>query len=421
MKPPKKSILSFSEYTSRALSEQNEDPKDPPTRLEQYRMIAVCTRMAFDLYRQFFSLIDLPSDKADEKLTNGLNSIRSENGMKDKWDRIVGLGKEFQGEIDDFSSKKSRGVAKESPFHYMDLDFTGQDSKNLLTALEKLKVASELSTKGMSNDKLRRRNEILDQVLNPSSKLVRESMGLTQESIDLQIHKLWEGNENPPPPFATLKALLDQLDGQVLNLRGSLRNIESVLPEADKASFKSELNVVEPLVVKIKGLKVRLEKAEQEAQEADPKRPSGDPLSRSVKRGYAAQHWNVQTEADKNRVDLYKDMLVTRSEIENVYKEIGKFREKAKDKYLLKNDAQEYLDRAVELINGVDQIIQKKMHQATAKKMGQQIIRGSQPTAETGEKSSSAGGSESEKSGSAKTGDQKTQELGQFLKKRFGL
>jgi hypothetical protein len=114
-------------------------------------------------------------------------------------------------------------------------------------------------------------------------------------------------------------------------------------------------------------------------------------------------------------------MLVIKSEIENVYKEIGKFREKAKDKYLLKNDAQEYLDRAVELINGVDQIIQKKMGQATAKKMGQQIIRGSQPTAETGEKSSSAGGSESEKSGSAKTGDQKAQELGQFLKKRFGL
>lgn len=421
MKSPKKSILSFSEYTSRALSEQNEDKT--PTRLEQYRMIAVLTRMAFDLYRQFFSLIDLSPARADQKLADGLKNIRSENGMKNKWERIIALGKEFQKGIDDFSSQKSRKVATERPFHYMDLDYTGQDSKNLLTALEKLKVASELSTKDMPDDKLRRRNEILDQVLNPSVK-VRESRISTLESVGSQFSQLWESNGNPPPPFATLKALLDQLDGQVLNLRGSLRNIEAVLPEADKASFQSELNSINPLVGKIKDLKGRFNKAEEEAQKADPKRPSGDPLSRSMKRGYAAQNWNVQTEADKNRVDLYIDMLKIHDEImgkNGVYQKMGEFRERAKNLYLLKNDAQEYIDRAVELINGVDQIIQKKIDQKRAKVAGGQIIRGSEQTGKSGEKSGSSEGSEAGKSGSAKTGDQKAQELGQFLKKRFGL
>lgn len=424
MKSPKKSILSFSEYTSRALSEQNEDKT--PTRLEQYRMIAVFSRMAFDLYRQFFSMIDLPSPRADQKLADGLKSIRSENGMEEKWNRIIALGKEFQKEIDDFSSQKSKKVATERPFHYMDLDFTGQDSKNLLTALEKLKVASELSTKGMPDDKLLRRNEILDQVLNPSLKLSKmsESRISTLEPVGSQFSQLWESNGNPPPPFATLKALLDQLDGQVLNLRGSLRNIEAVLPEADKASFRSELNSINPLVEKIKDLKGRFNIAEEEAQKADPKRPSGAPLSRSMKRGYAAQNWNVQTEADKNRVDLYIDMLKVHDEImgkNGVYQKMGEFRELAKNQYLLKNDAQEYIDRAVELINGVDQIIRRKIAQKKAKDASGQIIRGSEPTGESGEKSGSAEGSEAGKSGSAKTGDQKAQELGQFLKKRFGL
>lgn len=423
MQSLKNPILSFSEFIRGFVTEQDSGSSDPPTRMEQYRMIAVLTRQAFDLYRQFFVLInkeEAAREKGQREWTAGLQAIRSERGMENKWKKIVETGKQFQRKVDEFSKEKSEEVMTERPFHFMELDFTGDDSENLIFALEKLQVASKLSTKGMANDRLRRRLEILDQSLNPSFKL-KESLDLATDPDDQQLFKIWEGQGQPAPAYALLFNFIDQLEGQVLNLKGSLRNIEAVLPEADRPSFQSELNVVQPLVQKTQDLKSRVQAAADKKDPSGKKDTSGKPLPRSVKKGYATRNWQIETEEEKNRADLYDEMMGIQKEIQNVYKKIGDFRTKAADKYILKNDAQDYISRAAELINEVDRILVRKLEQAQAKKLGGQIIRGSDPDASRAENSGSVGASDQKKSGSAGKGGDKAQELGQFLKKRFGL
>lgn len=326
----------------------NEEQPQALSKLDLYRPVALGVAEAYSIYGYYISLLEQKITQDDwDRLVQSIISIKDYEG---KWKQIIGLSKKLQSLLKSFSSQKNQGKGN----WLMQIDDIGQETVGITEALERYKTASDLLIDGLDREKISNRMKMIDRALleiNPYA---------LSESV------IYEAESRPAPTEYSVLTKADQLASQVVNMRLTLRYLAETLPQLKSSAEQTEINILDPLAEKVKGF-----------IDAGVMPKETSPVSKDVAKLYANKGWIIRNQVEKYMVDAFEELSKIESQIIEVYKRIENYKNQAVDKYQGRNDANEFIDNANNILKGIKDKILKRMQIARLKQKSGEIIKGS--------------------------------------------
>lgn len=326
----------------------NEDQTQGLSKLDLYRPVALGIAEAYSIYGYYISLLEQKITQDDwDRLVQSITSIKDYEG---KWKQIIGLSKKLQSLLNSFSAQKNQGKGN----LLMKIDDIGQEATGITEALERYKTASDLLIEGLDPEKITNRLKMIDRAL------------LEINPYALSESRIFEGETKSAPSEYSILTMADQLASQVVNMRLTLRYLAQTLPQLKSSAEQTEMNILDPLAEKIKGF---IDSGVM------PKETSK--VSKDIAKLYANKGWLINNQVDKYMVDAFEELSKVESQIIEVYKKIENYKNQAVDKYQGRNDANEFIDNANNILKGIKDKILKRMQIARLKQKSGEIIKGS--------------------------------------------
>lgn len=373
------------------IENKSKESQKSSSRLNQYKLVANGVGECFSLYTYFISLLESKVDPNDWE--NFKKSIYAKKTYDEKWNYLNTLAERLYEILLDFSKRKNQNLGHQ----VLRANFVSEDAKDIRSALQKYRKASDLIREdlgdGIDKEALRMIDEAIEGI---------KPFELTES---LNHEKIWESEKKLAPAEASVLQLADTMASQVVNLRLTLRQLSNTLPQLKSSADQSESNVLDPLAKKIEGFIT---------SEYKPKESL--PVSKQVRQLYASKGWEVENQFQKYMVDAWNELSVMQQEIEQEAKKIEGYKQKAVDKYQVRNDAQEFIeagDRIVQTIK--DKVFKQLQLDALKAKSGsilpQGPVQGKAGSLKTQTGTGSQTGADSE--------DSDTEQLKNYLIKKY--
>ena len=318
------------------IENKSEGSQKSSSRLNQYKLVANGVAECFSLYTYFISLLESKINPSDwDKFKQ---SIYSKKDISEKWDHLEVLAEKLYDILVDFSKRKNQNLGN----HLMKTNFVAADAEGIRSALAKYRKASEMILSELDGD-----------ADNVAIKLIDDAVSRIkpfQLTESIEGDKLLESAKRPAPAEAAVLQLADTMAAQVINLRLTLRQLAETLPQLKSSADQSESNVLDPLAKKIE---VFIN------SEYKPKEKL--PVTRQVKELYASRGWEIENQFHKYMVDAWEQLTNMQQEIEEEAKKIDGYKDRAVEKYQVRNDAQEFIEAGDRIIEGIKDKVFKQL------------------------------------------------------------
>lgn len=318
------------------IENKSEGSQKSSSRLNQYKLVANGVAECFSLYTYFISLLESKINPSDwDKFKQ---SIYSKKDISEKWDHLEVLAEKLYDILVDFSKRKNQNLGN----HLMKTNFVAADAEGIRSALAKYRKASEMILSELDGD-----------ADNVAIKLIDDAVSRIkpfQLTESIEGDKLLESAKRPAPAEAAVLQLADTMAAQVINLRLTLRQLAETLPQLKSSADQSESNVLDPLAKKIE---VFIN------SEYKPKEKL--PVTRQVKELYASRGWEIENQFQKYMVDAWEQLTNMQQEIEEEAKKIDGYKDRAVEKYQVRNDAQEFIEAGDRIIEGIKDKVFKQL------------------------------------------------------------
>ena len=318
------------------IENKSEGSQKSSSRLNQYKLVANGVAECFSLYTYFISLLESKINPSDwDKFKQ---SIYSKKDISEKWDHLEVLAEKLYDILVDFSKRKNQNLGN----HLIKTNFVASDAEGIRSALTKYRKASEMILSELDGDADKIAIKLIDDAVS------RIKPFQLTESIEGD--KLLESAKKPAPAEAAVLQLADTMAAQVINLRLTLRQLAETLPQLKSSADQSESNVLDPLAKKIEGFI---------NSEYKPKEKL--PVTRQVKELYASKGWEIENQFQKYMVDAWEQLTNMQQEIEEEAKKIDGYKDRAVEKYQVRNDAQEFIEAGDRIIEGIKDKVFKQL------------------------------------------------------------
>ena len=318
------------------IENKSEGSQKSSSRLNQYKLVANGVAECFSLYTYFISLLESKINPSDwDKFKQ---SIYSKKDISEKWDHLEVLAEKLYDILVDFSKRKNQNLGN----HLIKTNFVASDAEGIRSALTKYRKASEMILSELDGDADKIAIKLIDDAVS------RIKPFQLTESIEGD--KLLESAKKPAPAEAAVLQLADTMAAQVINLRLTLRQLAETLPQLKSSADQSESNVLDPLAKKIEGFI---------NSEYKPKEKL--PVTRQVKELYASRGWEIENQFQKYMVDAWEQLTNMQQEIEEEAKKIDGYKDRAVEKYQVRNDAQEFIEAGDRIIEGIKDKVFKQL------------------------------------------------------------
>lgn len=318
------------------IENKSEVSQKSSSRLNQYKLVANGVAECFSLYTYFISLLESKINPSDwDKFKQ---SIYSKKDISEKWDHLEVLAEKLYDILVDFSKRKNQNLGN----HLIKTNFVAADAEGIRSALTKYRKASEMILSELDGD-----------ADNVAIKLIDDAVSRIkpfQLTESIEGDKLLESAKRPAPAEAAVLQLADTMAAQVINLRLTLRQLAETLPQLKSSADQSESNVLDPLAKKIEGFI---------NSEYKPKEKL--PVTRQVKELYASKGWEIENQFQKYMVDAWEQLTNMQQEIEEEAKKIDGYKDRAVEKYQVRNDAQEFIEAGDRIIEGIKDKVFKQL------------------------------------------------------------
>jgi hypothetical protein len=343
-------LRSFTNF--RILLESAPQTGSTTKRLEQYKLVANGVAECFSLYTYFISLVQKDFDPKNWDAFK--KSIYSKTGYEEKWKHLGTLAEKLYEILVDFSKRKNQNLGHQ----LLRTNFVSENAKNIRSALQKYKQASDLI-----------REDLGDGIDKPALKMIDDAISRIEPfklTESLQFQSIMESEKRPAPAESAVLELADTMAAQIINLRLTLRDLASTLPQLQSSADQSESNILDPLAKKI-----------EDYIKSDFRPKENLPVTKQVKQLYASKGWEIENQFQKYMVDAWNDLITMQAEIEQEAKKIEGYKGQAVEKYQVRNDAQEFIEagnRIVKLIK--DQVFKELRIDALKFKSGSVLPMG---------------------------------------------
>lgn len=213
----------------------NEDSTLGPSKAEEYRSIAYKLSEIFGLYGFFFGLN--PGFFDDKNWPKLMNEIILVKDPAQRWDKILRLSKFLQSKL----SSPEMAPKKRGDFGFIgDYDY-GNETKDLPTATQFLKNASDALMKTFTSDEKAKALAIMDQVLKKMKPITITSPSSVQEA-----------RKTEPMQDTDLLLYADTIGTKLLNIGSALNNIRISYPKSASKIDSFFQSSIEPAVEKVR-------------------------------------------------------------------------------------------------------------------------------------------------------------------------
>jgi len=344
-------IKGFSQFKILSENKSNEN-KVTTSRLNQYRLVANGVAECFSLYTYFISFLESKINPSDWE--NFKKSIYSKKGYEEKWNHLNTLAERLYEILVDFSKRKNQNLGHQ----LMKTNFVSEDAKNIRSALQKYKQASDLIREDLGEGIDKSALKMIDDAISGI-----KPFELTES---LQFQSIMESEKRPAPAESAVLQLADTMAAQVINLRLTLRQLADTLPQLKSSADQSESNVLDPLAKKI-----------EDYINSGYKPKERLPVSKQVRQLYASKGWEIEDQFQKYMVDAWNDLTTMQAEIEQEAKKIEGYKGQAVDKYQVRNDAQEFIEAGDRIVKSIkDQVFKQLRIEALKFKSGSVLPMG---------------------------------------------